>query len=202
MELDWSALQKEASTAGVIPAGEYNCAIISAEATTSSTGKPMIKFKARVLDGPQKDKPVWSQFTISPESAMALRMYFMQMAAFGLDSEYFGKQPSIADVARNLVNRAAVFTLSIRQWQGADRNQVDGVKALSGGAPVPPGVVTGPATVQTTMGNTPVSTSTPMSAAFASNVTGPPIPTASASPAAPTTPTPSTSTPPPPAQPF
>jgi hypothetical protein len=195
VELDWSALQQEAKTAGVIPAGEYNAIVTEASATQSSTGKPMIKIKARVMDGPQQNKPIWSQFTISPESPMALRMYFMQMGAFGLDSEYFGLQPSLADVASNLVNRAAVVTLSVRQWNGADRNQLDGVKPLPAGLPVPPGVVTGRPTVNAQVGATPMNAATP---------TTPTAPTSSAP--APTTPvvpsTPTSGASAPPAQPF
>jgi hypothetical protein len=180
-EIDWSALQQEAKTAGVIPAGDYPAVIISAEAKTSSTGKPMVSFKARVTDGPQVNKPIWSQFVVSPESAMALRMYFLQMAAFGLDSEFFAQNPTMADVARNLVNRAAIFKLSIRQWQGADRNQVDGVSAIPAGAPLPPGVATGPGTVS-------AGGPTSMAPMNALTPAGPPVPTATTPTTTPTTP--------------
>lgn len=196
-EIDWSALQQEAKTASVIPAGDYPAIIISAEAKTSSTGKPMVSYKARVTEGPQANKPIWSQFVVSPESAMALRMYFLQMAAFGLDGDFFAQNPRMEDVARNLVNRAAVFKLSIRQWQGADRNQVDGVSPLPAGAPLPPGVVTGPGTVgaagPTSM--VPMNAQTPTSTPPVPTA-GPPIPTT------PSAPTPTGATAPPPAQPF
>ena len=82
-EIDWGILQKEAATAGVIPDGQYNVIVIDAMATQSSNGKPMIKVKFRVTDGPQKDKPVWTQFVISAESAGALQIFFRQMAALG-----------------------------------------------------------------------------------------------------------------------
>jgi hypothetical protein len=145
-EIDWATLQKEANSAGLLPDGDYSVICIEASATTSSTGKPMIKTKFRVTDGPQKDKPIWSQFVVSPESAMALRIYFQHMAAFGLDSSFFASNPTMEDVARNLVNRGALMTLGTRPWQGQDRNDVKGLKPLPSGAPLAPGVVTGPPT--------------------------------------------------------
>ncbi len=147
MELDWSALSKEAASAGVLPEGEYNTIVVDSTAATSSTGKPMIKVKFRVTDGPHKDKPIWNQFVVSPESPIALRIFFQHMAALGLDANFFGQQPSMDAVAKSLLNRAATLELGVRQWQGADRNEVKSVKPPLAGGPVAPGVVTGPATI-------------------------------------------------------
>lgn len=182
-ELDWDALAAEAKTAGVIAAGEYNLVVAESSATTSSTGKPMIKVKMRVMDGPQKDKPVWTQFVISPESPMALRMFFQNMAAYGLDASFFANKPSMEDVARALLNRAVTARLGIRQWQGADRNDVEAVKALSASGPTPPGVVTGPPTV----GVSPVSGAAPSPVQPTPSAT-PPVPTDAAPTATPTAP--------------
>jgi hypothetical protein len=129
---------------------------------------------------------------------MALRMYFLQMAAFGLDSAFFAQNPTMADVARNLVNRVATFKLSIRQWQGADRNQVDGVSAIPAGAPLPPGVVTGPGTV----GAGGPTSMAPMNASTPTNGGVPTTPTTPTATKVPPVPTASTPAAPPPAQPF
>lgn len=179
MELDWGALQSEAKSAGVIPAGDYNVVVTETTATTSSTGKPMIKVKMRVTEGPQKDKPVWTQFVISAESPMALRMFFMHMAAFGLDSSFFDQKPGLDQVAANLMNRAATVTLDIRQWNGADRNEVKGIKVASAGGPLAPGVVTGPPV----LGATPTNSASPL----ATPTTQPPAPSAT-TPTAPSAP--------------
>ena len=159
MEIDWGALQSEAKSAGVIPAGEYNVVVTETTATTSSTSKPMVKVKMRVTDGPQKDKPVWTQFVISAESPMALRMFFQHMAAFGLDGNFFAQNPDMDTVASNLMNRAASVTLDIRQWNGADRNEVKGIKPASAGGPLAPGVVTGPPVI----GASPTNSASPLS---------------------------------------
>ena len=143
-EIDWSALQKEAASAGVLPDGSYDVIITEATSSPSSTGKPMIKVKFRVTAGPHKDKPIWNQFVVSPESPIALRIFFSHMAALGLDSSFFASQPSMDVVAKNLVNRAATIELGTRQWQGQDRNEVKSISTSAAGGPVAPGVVTGP----------------------------------------------------------
>jgi hypothetical protein len=144
-ELDWNALQNEAKSAGLLPDGSYTVSIVDADATKpSSTGKPMIKVKMRVTEGPQKDKPVWNQFVISPESPIALRIFFQHMAAFGLGTDYFATNPKTEDVAKALINRTAVIELGTRQWQGQDRNEVKAVSPSVTGGPIAPGTVTGP----------------------------------------------------------
>src|SRR5262245_63073224 len=141
-EIDWAALQKEASTAGVLPQGDYNIIVVSSEGTKASTGKPMIKWKARVTDGPQKDKTLYGQFVLSQENAIALRMFFNNLQAFGIPMSYFTPDVSFDEAARQLINRCAMVTLDIRQWQGSDRNDIKAIKPLGAGTPLPPGAVT------------------------------------------------------------
>ena len=143
-EIDWSSLQKEAATAGVLPDGPYNVIVTEANAVTSSTGKPMIKVKMRVTDGPHKDKPVYGQFVISAESPIALRIFFQQMAAFGLDANFFAGNPGMEIVAKNLTNRGVTVELGHREWNGSDRNEIKNISPLQAGGPITPGVVTGP----------------------------------------------------------
>jgi hypothetical protein len=185
-EIDWSALQAEAKTAGLVPDGEYNVIVTEALATKSSNGKPMIKAKLRITDGPHAKKPLYTNFTISPESAMALRMYFLQMAAFGLDSQFFGQNPSLEAVASNLMNRSVTVTVTTTVYQGQDRNQVNGVKPLQGSSPMAPGVVTGPPSVGST-GATPTAPPTAAPSPLSDGVAAP-VQSTSAPSAPPTTP--------------
>jgi hypothetical protein len=182
-EIDWKALQKEATDA-VLPDGDYNVMVTEAECTKTSNGKPMYKVKMRVIDGPKKDRPIWSNFTLSAESPVALRIFFQQMAQLGLTADYFAANPHPDQVARDLVNRMATVTLGATEWQGAMRNQVTAVKAYSGTGPPPPGATVGPPVV---------------SAPGGAPAAGPPIPSTPPTVAAAATP----GIPPaPPAQPF
>lgn len=189
MELNWSALQAEAATAGLLPAGQYDIVISEATATQSANGKPMIKVKFRVTSGPHKDKPIWNQFTVSPESAMALRMFFLNMAAFGLDANYFASNPSLDTVAQALLNRAAVVTLGVRAWQGQDRNNVESISPPQAGGPVAPGVVTGPPSVSPVAASPVATPVTPAAAPpVPSTPSAPPNPMATPAPPVPPTP--------------
>ena len=169
-ELDWGALQKEAATAGILPDGEYPAIVTSSQATNSSTGKPMIKVKFRITDGPHKDKPIWTQFVISAESAVALRIFFQHMAAMGLDTGFFAQNPGIDVVAKNLENRGCILKLGSREWQGVDRNEVKGISPLATGGPLPPGLVVGAPVVGPSPMTPPAPTTAPVPAT-------PPVPT-------------------------
>ena len=165
-EIDWASLHKDATTT---LEGDFNVVIVEATATRTSGGdKDMIKWKAKIESGPYAGRPLWGNFTISPESPGAMRMLFAHWAALGLDGSFFQGNPnaSVAQIAQALQGRKAVATVGVRQWQGTDREEVKGWKppaiggsvggfsALSGGpggtlglqSSVPSAPVTPPAT--------------------------------------------------------
>ena len=184
-EVDWAELQKSAATGGAIAEGDYPMICIEAEATESSNGKPMIKTKWRITEGPMKDRKVSTQFVISAESAVALKIFFQHMASLGLTTDFFATGPKMPEVASALVNRVAVVTLGIRPWQGVDRNEFKNLRGYPEGSPLPPGAVTGPAT----------------RIGFGGPATAPPSPIAT-TPTAPTPATPPTVPSAPPSSPF
>lgn len=143
MEIPWSELQQEAQDAAVLPDGDYPCIVTKSEATQSSTQKPMIKVTLRVTSGPKKDRPVYTQFVLSRENPMALRMWFLNMAAFGLGPDYFATNPTMEKLASDLLNRGVLITLDSREWQGQTRNNVKALKAFPSDGPPPPGLVVG-----------------------------------------------------------
>jgi hypothetical protein len=125
-----------------MPKGDYNIEVVQADATTASTGRPMIKTKMKVIDGPYQNRPVMTQFVLSIDNPNALSMFFRNMRAFGIEESFFaqmGGNGSLEPVAAALVGRRAQVTLGIRQWQGEDRNEVSGIKKYTGA----PGTVTG-----------------------------------------------------------
>jgi len=142
-ELDWAQLQKEADGAKALPEQDYSMICIESDAVTSSNGKPMIKTRWRITEGPHVDKKVGTQFVVSAESAVALKIFFQQMAALGLTADYFASNPKMPEVANALRGRVAVVTLGIRAWQGVDRNEFKAIRAFPEGVPLPPGAVTG-----------------------------------------------------------
>ena len=136
----WSDLMANAEGGPTpIPAGEYETVVDKATAKKTSKGKDMFSVKFKVVGGPHDGHVVWSNFTISPESPVALGIFFRQLNALGLDGEFFGAGPSPEAVAGALVGRRARLTLEVGEYQGQAKNEVKGVKPSTSAVPAAPG---------------------------------------------------------------
>lgn len=124
-----------------MPDGNYNVEVVKAEAVTASTGRPMIKCKMKVIDGPYQNRPVMTQFVLVIDNPNALAMFFRNMKGFGLDENFFAQLGSgqLEPVAAALMSRRAQVTLGTKKWNGEDRNEVTGIKPYTGA----PGTMTG-----------------------------------------------------------
>lgn len=143
--IDFNKALADAKSASfeALPNGDYNIEVTGADAVTASTGRPMIKCKMKVVDGPYQNRPVMTQFVLVIDNPNALSMFFRNMKAFGLDEAFFaqmGQMGSLEPVAGALAGRRAQVTLGTRQWQGEDRNEVTAIKKYTGA----PGTMTGP----------------------------------------------------------
>jgi len=146
-DIPWDELMDAAggSDYAPIPQGDYDVKIVETEATKSSTDKPMWKITAQVLNGPHEGRKLWTQQTLSMDNPDALNVFFRQMAAAGLTGEFFKTKPSNQQIADALMGRQFRAKVTIREWQGVNRNNIKqwnpmgraGVPA--GGAPPPPG---------------------------------------------------------------
>jgi hypothetical protein len=142
---DWEALQKQAEKGGggqPIPSSEYTVQVSSAEAKMSSTGKPMLKVKGKVVGGPHEGRTLFTQYTLSTENDTAVAIFLRHLAAFGLDKEYFAVNPSFEKIAYDLHGRYAVWEVGQKVYKNEKRNEVTNTKPAPGaGAAVPqPGV--------------------------------------------------------------
>jgi hypothetical protein len=152
---DWGQLvaTAKAATFEALPNGDYQVECVSADATHSSTGKPMIKVKFKVTEGPHANRTILSQLTLSPDNETALSIFFRQMKAFGLGEDFFARVPAgqLGPVASAMVGRRVTVKLTQREWQGEMRNNVAAIMpplnaAPAGGMPnqMPPTGVMGP----------------------------------------------------------
>jgi hypothetical protein len=135
----WGDLRQAADDAGfsVVPKGDYDVLVKSAEAKKTGTGKDKIAVRFSVTSGPSEGKSLFNDFVISPESGVALGFFFRHMKALGLGPEYFATEPSFEKVATDLVGKTCKLTVDVEQWNEEDRNRVKDVKPLTGGAPMP-----------------------------------------------------------------
>lgn len=134
--IDWANLQQQAAAASMaLPAGDYNLTVVQCTATQSKGGKPMFKTKFQVEDGPSQGRSVTNNFNLTTDNPVALRIFFRQMNALGLDSNFFAQNPTVEQIAAMMVGRRARVTLGVRKWQGEDQNEISAIAPALGAGP-------------------------------------------------------------------
>lgn len=137
--IDFNAAMSQAKNASFepLPDGNYNLVCLEATASESQTGKPMIKAKYQVEDGPNQGKKVWNNYTFSADNDNALAFFFQHMGFHGLDHSFFAQNPAWETVASSLQGRRIQVTLGQREFQGTIRNDVKKIMPPSGATPAP-----------------------------------------------------------------
>lgn len=124
----WGDLLNDAGGAGdsfePLPSGDYDFEISQADVTQTQNGKTMYKVRAKVESGPHAKRLVFHNFVISPENPNALAMFFRQMNVLGLNRDFFADNPSDHHVAEALTGKRFRGQVTIKQWQGQDRNEI------------------------------------------------------------------------------
>jgi Protein of unknown function (DUF669) len=145
MSINWTDLAKVAGDGGftVLPNGEYDAYVNSAQGGKTSTNKDRIRVTFKVENGPHAGQVVVNDFVITADNANAMSIFFRNMTALGLPAEYFAAHPHapVDKVAADLQAKRSRcrLRLSSRTWQGQERNNVDAIlPALPGTAPSAP----------------------------------------------------------------
>lgn len=172
----WNDLLKDSEgQLSPVPDGEYSVKIVDARDDLASTQKLMARIKFEIIEGPHQGRKVPTQLVLSDDNPMAIAIFFRQMAAMGLDANYWSSLPAgrqgLATACDALLNRTCRIQLGSRTWQGVERNDVKAILPPLTGGPVAPGTVTGVATPggPVAPGAAPAAASAPAS--------GPPAPT-------------------------
>jgi hypothetical protein len=126
----------------VLPRADYNFEITGAEHAKTQNGKDMFKVRCRVIDGPHKGTTLTERFVLSPESSMAMSIFFRHMRALGLNQEFFRTSPSPEQVVDALIGRRFRGGVNTETYQGEERNVIKQytplVKVPGAGGPTPP----------------------------------------------------------------
>lgn len=137
----WGDLVKEFSGGfDVLPPGDYDVVVDTAESVLTKNGKNMIKVRFKVQGGPSSGRSVFWNAVFSPRrddgsvNEGALKAWFGNMAAFGLKTEFFAANPSFEQIASAMVGKKVIVNLKIRDYMGQDQNDVNRVKPPQGGA--------------------------------------------------------------------
>lgn len=173
-ELNWADLMKDADEAFVAPpATEYTLVVEDTEAKPSTKGNPMIATKFKIANGPHTGHVIWHYFNVIASNPKQLNFFFSDMKKFGMDATFFASNPSMDQIAANLVGKHVTATTKHEEWQGQQQLKIGSIKAGSG-APSP---VTGGISVS------------PTASAIVPNRPATPAPAAPVAPSVPSVPT-------------
>jgi hypothetical protein len=204
----WGDLLNDAGGAGdsfePIPPGDYDFEISQADVKQTQNGKTMYSVRCKVESGPHANRLVFHNFVVSPENPNALAMFFRQLNVLGLNREFFAQNPGDHHVAEALVGKRFRGQVTIKTWQGQDRNEVKQFYtavsgALGNGTPTPgPQIPTPQASQPAPPPAAPPAAPAPAPApAYAAPAQPAPAPAPQAAPAAPAPPPVQQPTPPP-----
>lgn len=133
-EFNWGQSRKDVNT---ILEGDFPVIVTEATAGESQNGKEQIKLKLKITSGPYAGRTVFDTITISPETQIAMKMFFLSMDAFGLGDPFFSRLPSgkagTAQIAASLQGKEITVVLKKEPYQGIDREKVKGYKPLGVG---------------------------------------------------------------------
>lgn len=140
-DMNWSDMRKNATT---ILEGEFSIVFAKAEAGESQNGKPMVKCQLKIEGGPSAGRMIFHNFIVSPESQFAMKRFFEDLETLGLDEAYFAKQPSMEQIASDLLGKGATVVLRKgKEYRGTSREEVAEWKSVtSAGSPVGLGSMT------------------------------------------------------------
>lgn len=128
---------------------KYTANVTGCTVKDTMTGKKMWNIEFTVAEGPSQGRKAWTNQVLSPENATALSIFFRQMAAMGLDNDYFATEPSPEEIAAKLIaTGAAVIIEVVTRKDDATRNDIKNIFPVAGGSPVggPQGAISGAAT--------------------------------------------------------
>jgi hypothetical protein len=115
-----------------LPAIDYNAEITNAEYRPSSNDNPMYRIEFTIVDGPHKNRKVFTNFTLKLENPNSVGYFFGKMAALGLDAAFFAGLPEAnkeALICQTLLGRRAVITVGPgKPYQGRVRDEVKNIK--------------------------------------------------------------------------
>lgn len=150
--MSWDDLIKQAEEAGLafdpVPGGAYELEVVKSDPVISSSGKPMVKLRFKIVDGPFVGKLLYDQIVFSRDNQNALAFFFRNLGAFGLGKDFFAQCPppeqgGIAKIASALMGRRVLSTVGVREWpanSGQFRNEVTGYAPSRGAAQAAPTV--------------------------------------------------------------
>jgi hypothetical protein len=139
--VNWNDLRKNADMSGgfaLLDAGTYNFVVAKATAKQTGTGKDKVSAIMKVEDGPKQNATAFKDFILSPDSPGALGIFFRELDAMGLGSEFFATispDAGLDPLAAALAGRRCVGEVTIETFNGRQQNKIKISAPLNGAQP-------------------------------------------------------------------
>ncbi len=145
--INWNQYIKAAEEAGEslddftpLPDGSYEAKCLEAKAVKTNDGKKdMIKVTWVVEGGPHAGRRLWSNMVVSPESPKAMAILIRQLSALGM-RPLLDQGASFEQIAAGLKGALSTLKVSVGEWKGKPKNDVDAIAGRQGGFSGPSGV--------------------------------------------------------------
>lgn len=130
---NWGDMMKDADEAlQPVPKGVYSVVVDKCEYKPASTGKPMWVIIFRVTEGPHTNRTIYFNLVLTKDKPMALRMFFLNVKALGIDQSFFATNPAPQTIADALVGKRARVDVDWRLYQGQNRENVKTISPAGG----------------------------------------------------------------------
>jgi len=143
--IDWGTLMASSGADfEILPVGKYAARVTKAEAKQSKNGKLMFAVTFTIISGPKTNRTINNNIVLSPENPRAVQAFFINLRSLGVTEAFLKQSPAPAPetVAAKLVGAQAMISVTHREYQGQQRDNVDRIDRLTGSAAasVPTGV--------------------------------------------------------------
>lgn len=126
-EVDWTTLAGAAEPDDLLPDGDYELECLRAShGHTAEHHKLRFSALFAVTEGIYSGRQIWHNFTVSPESDLALMVFFGQMREFGMTKTFFA-HPDTAqpdDIVNKLMGSRVQGHVVVGEYLGAPRNGI------------------------------------------------------------------------------
>lgn len=138
MTLNWDSILEEQSATSedsAIPAGTYAVEVASAADKVAQSGNHMIALTCRVIGGPYDGRLLWTNIVFATTNTTAMKFTLRKLNALGVGREWLATEnPNAATIAAKVVGAVVNAEVTVREWNGENRNDIQTFKRAEGAA--------------------------------------------------------------------
>jgi hypothetical protein len=99
-----------------VPTGQYNAEIVGGRVTDTSTGKTRVIIDHRIVSGPQAGATVPQSQVISPESEIAMKMFFLAFRKLNVPDSAFKTGVKLEQIIDTLKGKPTAITVEVDDY--------------------------------------------------------------------------------------